>query len=217
LPGNIVAKLTHADLATVRKILKGDEKAFRTLFDDYFPRLYRFAMARLGGDHDASLDVAQKSLCKAIENLDRYRGEAALYTWVCQICRNTLIDHCRAKNRDAGRVVPLEDQHEIRAILDAMTGPATEEPETLAWRADLGRLIQSAMDHLTPRYADVLEWKYVDGLSVREIAARLNTGPKAAESLLGRARQAFRQTIKTMAGATDFLASEGRQRTRTEV
>jgi RNA polymerase sigma-70 factor (ECF subfamily) len=203
-----VAKPIHADRAIARKILRGDETAFRTLFDDFFPRLYRFAMARLGGDHDASLEIAQQTLCSAIENLDQYRGEAALYTWVSQICRNALIDHCRATNREANRVVLIEDQQEVRAVLQAMTGPATEEPEALARRAELRRLIQSVMDHLTPRHADVLEWKYVDGLSVKEIAARLRVRPKAAESLLTRARQAFRETIGALTGVTSMPGSE---------
>ena len=48
------------------------------------------------------------------------------------------------------------------------------------------------MDPLPPRYGDALEWKYIHGLTVKEIAALLEVGPKAAESLLTRARQAFR-------------------------
>ena len=55
------------------------------------------------------------------------------------------------------------------------------------------------------RYSDVLEWKYVDGLSVDEIAAQLNISVKAAESLLTRARGAFRQAITALAGTSDAL------------
>ena len=54
------------------------------------------------------------------------------------------------------------------------------------------------MDVLPERYGDVLEWKYVDGLPVADIAARLDIGPKAAESLLTRARAAFREAILAM-------------------
>ena len=84
----------HVDKALAQRILRGDEQAFRRLFDEYFPKLYRFAMARLGGDQSASRDVVQDTFCKAMEKLDTYRGEAALYTWFCQICRNTIIDFC---------------------------------------------------------------------------------------------------------------------------
>ena len=47
-------------------------------------------------------------------------------------------------------------------------------------------------------YGDILEWKYVDGLSVADIAARLGVGPKAAESLLTRARNAFRERMTAL-------------------
>jgi RNA polymerase sigma-70 factor (ECF subfamily) len=70
---------------------------------------------------------------------------------------------------------------------------------------DLTRLIQATLDCLPGHYGDVLEWKYVDGLSVDEIAARLAVGPKAAESALTRARNAFREAMQAIGGATDYL------------
>ena len=115
----------HIDRELARQILAGDERAFRQLFDSFFPRLYRFALVRLRGDHDAADEVVQRTFCKAIERLDSYRGEAALYTWFCQICRNTLIDHCRRRGADARHVTLLEDVPDLRSVLDAITaGPA---------------------------------------------------------------------------------------------
>jgi RNA polymerase sigma-70 factor (ECF subfamily) len=61
------------------------------------------------------------------------------------------------------------------------------------------------MDALPTRYGEVLEWKYIDGMPVAEIARRLEIGPKAAESLLTRARVAFRTAILEMAAAPDGL------------
>ena len=55
------------------------------------------------------------------------------------------------------------------------------------------------LDGLPARYGDALEWKYVEGLPVVEIAARLAVSPKAAESLLTRAREAFRDAFATLA------------------
>ncbi len=195
----------HVDKALAQRILRGDEQAFRRLFDDYFPKLYRFAMARLGGDQSASRDVVQDTFCKAMEKLDTYRGEAALYTWFCQICRNTIIDFCRARNRDLRMMVPLEERTEIRAMLETLAGPVTLEPEMEAWRRDLARLVQAALDYLPARYGDVLEWKYVDGMTVNDIAQRLEMSPKAAESLLTRARQAFRMSMISFADVSDPL------------
>jgi RNA polymerase sigma-70 factor (ECF subfamily) len=192
----------HVDLATAKRLLAGDEAAFKALFDDYFPKLYRFALARLRGDRDSATEAVQQTFCKAFEHLDRYRGEASLYGWMCQICRNVLVDEARRRQREGTRVELLEDDSAIRAILDSVAGPASEQPEHQAATGDLRRLIQATLDALPGHYGDVLEWKYVDGLSVEAIASRLVVGPKAAESLLTRARVAFRETMTSIGDAT---------------
>jgi RNA polymerase sigma-70 factor, ECF subfamily len=195
----------NIDLAIARRMLRGDGHAFRQLFDSFFPRLYRFALARLDGDHDAASEVAQQALCRGIERLDTYRGEAALYTWFCQICRHAIVDHCRRTQREERALRPLEDHPGIRAVLETVAAPLDAQPEVQAWHSDIQRLVQATLDSLPQHYGDVLEWKYVDGLPVADIAARLGVGPKAAESLLGRARSAFRDAILSMADIPEAL------------
>ena len=185
----------NLDLAIAQRILGGDARAFRDLFDSFFPRLYRYVLARVDGDHDAASDIVQQSLCKGLEHLHDYRGEAALYTWFSQICRRTLTDYWRRMRRTE-QLVPLpDDDPDVRAVLEAIVAPLDAQPEVEAQRSDVRRLVQATMDALPGRYGDVLEWKYVDGLSVAAIAARLDIGAKAAESLLTRARGAFRVAI----------------------
>ena len=190
-----MTELVHVDRALARRILGGDEAAFRDLFDRFFPRLYRFALARVPRDPEAARDIVQQTFCQAIERLDTYRGEAALYTWFCQICRNAVADHYRRNSRIASRVVLLEDQPDARAILESFAAPEADEPETGAMREQVHRLVEATLDALPGRYGEALEWKYIDGLSVREIAERLSLGEKAAESLLTRARESFREAI----------------------
>jgi len=193
-----MAELMHADRALARRILAGDEGAFREVFDRFFPRLYRFALARLPRDPETARDVVQQTFCQAIERLDTYRGEAALYTWFCQICRNAIADHWRRHGRGTERVVLLEDRPDARAILESLAAPDSDEPESGVLREQVHRVVAATLDALPGHYADALEWKYVDGLSVREIAGRLSLGEKAAESLLGRARESFRAAMAGM-------------------
>jgi RNA polymerase sigma-70 factor, ECF subfamily len=200
-----LSESAHIDRAVARRVLAGDAAAFRELFDAFFPRLYRFALARLDGDREAASDVVQQTFCRAIERLDTYRGEAALYTWFCGVCRNTLIDYCRT-NRRRVQVVPLlEDEPQVRAVLEALAAPATYDPGLAAWQRDVQRLIQATLDALPEHYGTILELKYVDGLSVRDIAGRLQLAEKAAESLLTRARVKFREAIVELAGSSDAL------------
>jgi RNA polymerase sigma-70 factor (ECF subfamily) len=184
--------MTLNDLDLARRVLAGEESAFDELFAEYFPRLYRFARARLGGDDDAAEDVVQATLIKAIDKLQTYRGEAALFTWMCTLCRREIAGRFERAGKAAE--IPLTDDHpETRAALDALAAFENDTPETALVRKELSRLVQATLEHLPRRYGDALEWKYIHGLPVEAIADRLGLGYKAAESLLTRARQAFRE------------------------
>lgn len=202
-----MSETVHVDKALARRILAGDEKAFRETFDRFFPRLYRFALLRLDHDREASIEVVQQTFCKAIEKLGSYRGEASLYAWFHRICSNTLIDHCRRRKVRTSNVVLFEDSPDNREVLEALSSPANERPENQAGRRDLSRLVQATLDHLPERYGDVLELKYIEGMSVKEIAIHLDLGPKAVESLLTRARGAFREAFAMLGGSIDAATS----------
>ena len=203
--------LKSGDLRQIKRIARGDDAAFRSVFDDFFPRLYRYAMAHLDGNREAAEEAVQQTFCKAVERLDTYRGEAPLYAWFVRICRNVITDQYRSRARQAARTLAVEDHAHITAVLDALTAPAVEGPMNQAQARDLRRLVQAILDRLPGRYADILEWKYVEGLSVKEISARLDTGPKAAESLLTRARQAFRDALEALSRAGSAPADELRK------
>jgi RNA polymerase sigma-70 factor (ECF subfamily) len=186
------------DKRQVLRLLAGDERAFRAFFDDHYPRLYRFALARLSQDVGTAEDVVQLTLSKALRKLDTYRGESQLFTWLCAICRTEIADWARKQGRYAARVVLLEDHPEVRAAVDSIHA-TQDDPERAFQRAEAIRLIQVALDRLPPRYGDALEWKYIEGHSSQEIAERLNVGLDAAHSLLARAKRAFKEVYGPLA------------------
>ena len=204
------------DRELVAAMLRGDERAFRAFFEGFFPRVYRFALPRLSGDVEATREVVQAALTKAMRNLATFRGEAALFSWLCQICRRQIVDYLRAHKRHSEHVVLLDDNPELRAALESVEAPASDEPMHGYGSAETRRLVQSVLDRLPSRYGDVLEWKYIEGRSVDEIGQLLGVGHTAAQSLLARARTAFREALETVFGATaqDVLAGMlGDQRT----
>lgn len=184
------------DRRLARRMLAGEEAAFDEFFDGHFPGLYRFALARLGRNEDAAEEVAQAAICRALGKLATYRGEAALFTWLATFCRHEIAEWCR-KNRVGSRVDLVEDAPEVRAALESV-GAMLEEPERALDRSELTRLVQVALDRLPGHYAEALEWKYLEDTPVKEIAARLRLTPKAAESLLTRARAAFRDVFAAL-------------------
>lgn len=179
-----------SDLALAKRLLAGDDAAFDEFFAAYFASLYRFALARLGDD-GAAEEIVQRVLIRALARLHTYRGEAALLTWLCTLCRREIAGWIEREGRDRDVTLSAE-RPEMRALLDAVAVTDIDDPEAALRRQELSGLVQLTLDHLPPRYGDVLEWKYIQELSVGEIAARLGVGYKAAESLLTRARAAFR-------------------------
>lgn len=193
----------------VRRMLDGEEPAFTEFFSTYFPRVFRFALPRLRRDEDAAKDVVQATLIKAMRGLDGWRGDAALFTWLCQICRREIADHVRSARRRSDRVVLIEDSEEVQAALEAIEAPPGDDPLRRCTGDEVGRLVHAVLDRLPGRYGEALEWKYVEGRSVEEIGDRLGIGHTAAQSLLARARVAFRDGLESVFGASaaDVLAS----------
>jgi RNA polymerase sigma-70 factor, ECF subfamily len=197
------------DRALVRRLLAHQEAAFEEFFAAYFPPLFRFASARLR-DAAAAEEVVQLALCRALTKLPSYRGEAALFTWLCAFCRHEISDYCARQARSPRQVDLIEDLPEVRAALELLGTPGPMDPEAALRSEELKRGVQATLDNLPRHYGDALEWKYIDGLSVLEIAQRLGVGLKAAESLLTRAREAFRDGFLAVAGAAGRRPSEAK-------
>ncbi len=198
------------DSELIRQMLAGEESAFNAFFDSYFPRVYRFALARLGRDPEAARDVVQATLTKAVGRLTQYRGDASLFTWLCQICRHQIVDYLRA-NRRHRNVVSIDSDPDARTMLDSIAAPEDQEPARQRGNEETRQLIRSVLDRLPGRYGDVLEWKYVEDRSVEEIGEMLGIGHTAAQSLLARARSSFREALTATLGASapDLLAQLG--------
>jgi RNA polymerase sigma-70 factor (ECF subfamily) len=200
--------MTHAAVSSVillmndlnlgRRLRTGEESAFEEFFAEYFPRVYRFARVRLGGDDDAAEEVTQTTLIRALAKVSTYRGEAALFTWLCSFCRHEIAAWCERTGR-APSVSLSDESADTRAVVDAIAILSRDGPEQEYERRELSSLVHATLDHLPRKYSEALAWKYLEGRPVEEIGHRLGLGYKAAESLLTRARQAFREAFAPLA------------------
>jgi RNA polymerase sigma-70 factor (ECF subfamily) len=190
----------HADAFLVSRLLRGDEDAFARFFEASFGPLFRFALPRVDGDPGAAEEVVQATLIRAVRGLATYRGEAALLTWLTTICRREIATHFETGRKAPTMIDLTEDVPEVRAALESIGGDM--RPESVVRRREVARLVQVVLDRLPERYGDALEWKYIDGLSVAEIAERLGVATKAAESVLTRARDAFRDAFRSAYGGS---------------
>ena len=132
----------------IQRMLAGDERAFDAFFEAYFARVYRFALPRLNGDVEATREVVQAALTKAMRKMGGFRGDASLFTWICQICRREVVDHIRANRRHTRHVVLIDDQPELRMAIEAIEAPEEYDLVKSYGRAETGRLVQSVLDRL---------------------------------------------------------------------
>jgi RNA polymerase sigma-70 factor (ECF subfamily) len=189
---------THpVDRELVRALLRGQRQAFDGFFADYFPRLYRFILPRIEGDPAAAEDLCQHVLARAIRALATYRAEASLFTWICQIARNELSRYWERRRHEDANVLRIEDDMDIRALLESVAAPESEQPDSQRLRSEVARIIHVALDHLPQHYANALELKYIDGLSVQEVAERLAQTVAGTQSVLARARGALRDLLES--------------------
>jgi RNA polymerase sigma-70 factor, ECF subfamily len=169
----------------------GEQRAFDEFFRSNVPRLVAFTTRYSGLDTASVEDIVQNTLVKAMRNLGTYRGEASLFTWLTQICLYELVDNTRKTARQSTHV-SLHDLENVWRLVEQLRVPAHREPaaevETELHRAAVLSILQS----LPRRYAQVLEAKYGDGLSVEEIANMMGVTAIAVQSLLARARDAFK-------------------------
>jgi RNA polymerase sigma-70 factor (ECF subfamily) len=173
---NVSMAASHSDLASI----DGDEAAFRAWYDAVMPRVYRYLAARCGGDDALAEELTQQTFVAAVHNRHRFDGRSDVVTWLCAIGRNKLVDHVRRHERDVRR-------HER---LVARGDPGPEAP----WRAlEAREAVLAALDQLPTDQRLALLFRYLDGLSVREVATTLGRSEKATESLLSRGREGFRR------------------------
>ncbi|MEP7011804.1 MAG: sigma-70 family RNA polymerase sigma factor [Acidobacteriota bacterium] len=208
------------DRSLAARMRAGDEVALAIFAERCFGPLYRFAASRLAGDPELTSEIVQTTIAKALANLAGYRGEAALLTWLCACCTNEIRMHFRRRASAPDEVELAEDQ----APSAGFYGVPKEDAEADLQRKEVALQVHMALDGLPEHYARALEWKYLERLSVAEIAARIGLEGKAAESLLTRARQAFRASYGRAGAAVQAAeptdGNEGKVehgRTRTSV
>ena len=161
-------------------VVRGDGRAWRSWYDAEYPGLEAYVLWRCGGLRDVADDVIQETWLTAVRKVRSFDPEAGGFRqWLCGIAANVLRNHLRSRRRRTGRQQPL-------------TGDEGGTDSVVADRERAER-VTTALAALPDRYEAVLRMKYLDRMSVADMAAAGGQTEKAVESLLSRARAAFRE------------------------
>ena len=171
-----------SDSELVTQILNGSREHFELLYESYFPRVYRFALKRLG-DHAEAEDVAQEVFFTVYRALESFQGTAPLLIWIFGITRNTVNRRFR---RPRPRVEPLEEG----GALD-VAGREAPTDESVEARRMLSRCQEIIESQLTPLQRRIFLLKHLRRQPIRSIAEVLGTSEDAVKANLYRMRRAI--------------------------
>lgn len=164
-------------------ILRGDEGAWNVLFQRHFGLLYRYVYVRSGKNREMTEDIIQECWLVAVRRIGSFDPERAPFqAWLQGIARNVLLNLRRRRRR----------LHEMER------GAEHGTPQPKAEKVDTAELVSLALTSLSPAYQEAITAKYAEGLTVAEMAARSGKSPKAIESMMSRARAAFRREYKQL-------------------
>jgi RNA polymerase sigma-70 factor (ECF subfamily) len=175
-------------------VLAGDEAAWRTWYDETFPGLYAFVRWRCAGIPDWTEDVVQETWLTAVRRIRSFDSDRGSFSdWLRGIAANLLRNQLRKRRPTPSPNGQPEEQSQPAAQARVrLTGPEERH------NRDQAEQIAHALSRLPERYESALRAKYLDQQSVAEMAEAWNETPKAIESLLTRAREAFRQEYQRL-------------------
>ena len=167
-------------------VLAGNEDAWRTWYEETYDELYRYVQWRCGGRCDWADEIVQETWLVAVRSVRRFDPKrAAFLAWMRGVAANVLRNDLRKRRRSPKFEQPADGQ--ICETCKDGSPPDHRQRE---------QQVAAALDALAEREEAVLRAKYLEGMSVAEIASARGETPKSVESLLNRARQAFRKVYR---------------------
>lgn len=166
----------------VKKILQGDKAALFWFWRKFKGKIFHYLKTKISDQKDAE-EVFQDTFLAGLEGLRDFQFNSSLFTYLYSIARHKVIDYYRKK-----RIARIVFSH-----LPGLENIVAKilSPEEKLIKKELKQTIRNIFDQLAPIETKIIQLKYDQGLSVREIARELCLTVKACESKLYRARIAF--------------------------
>lgn len=189
--------LPDADVAALAK--EGREPAFRELVRRYERPVFSLIF-RMVRDRETAEDLAQDTFIKVLNNIDRYRPEFKLSSWLFKIANNVTIDHLRRRQL---ATVSLDGSPHAQTAAEAQaTSLDVESRGESALEAiesrELGTAIEQAIGKLRPEYRSCILLRHVEGRSYEEIAATLDLPLGTVKTYIHRARHELREALEDL-------------------
>lgn len=201
--------LACSDFELAQGIARGDKGAFELLMRRHNRPLYRTARSILKDDAEAE-DVLQDAYLLAYRNMEKFRGESALSTWLTRIVVNAALARSRKDKRRA-EVIHLDgdtswENETVEGNMNkAMDDEISEQPESMALRAEARRMLERQIDALPDVFRTVFVLRALEEMSVEETSRCLDIPEATVRTRFFRARGLLREAL---AREIDFVYEE---------
>ena len=170
---------------------KGEIAAFESLMTAYENRIYSLALRSTGSEQDAA-DITQEVFLRAWKNLDSFRGDSSLSTWLYRVTSNLCVDFARKK---AAEGMPTSIDDEESPAADLADPSRMAQPEAAAENSELREELQFALAQLSEEHRRVVLLRDVAGMTYTDIARTLGLEEGTVKSRLARARASLRKIL----------------------
>jgi len=180
----------RAERELVARVARGEEAATAELLRRYLDRVFRFVCPRVGYHEQDAEEVTQETFLSAVRMAPTFRGESAVFSWLCGIARKQVF-YFHSNQRPERRGAPANTlswyDEEVQLLQSALAvGPVEQE---IVDQMAVRELVEKILLALPEAEREALLHRYVEDLPVREIGQIMGRTEKAVESLLRRARQ----------------------------
>ena len=180
--------------ALVEGLVDMDDAAWVRFARDYYRPLFAFVASHFACGDELSQEIVQMAFVRCVKSMKTFdHSRGTLLSWLKAVAANE--GHTLARKMKRSRQFPLSSLPEEIAAKICSSLDCEPLPEEVLARRDVQTAVQDALVALDGRYARALVMKYVDDMSVAEIAIAEGVSEKAAESALSRSREAFRKAF----------------------
>lgn len=184
------------ELALIRRVANGDDDAVRELFEEYEVKVSRYVCHVVPDINEEDLqDVIQETFIGALKSARDYRGESALTTWLLRIANYKAIDSLRRR-----RVIDKREETIENMSSDEITfigAVSADVEEDVVNEQDIA-LVRRALAKLPSDQRQAITLRYVNQLSVDEVAQAMKVSRRKAELLITKGRAALRELLRNM-------------------
>ena len=184
-----------ADDALLERARAGDQHAFRALVERYEPVVAATVTGMLGAGAEAE-DVGQETFIRFYRSLDRFRGDAALSTWLTRIAMNLSLNALRRRKRLAWRFVSRDAGRVPGSAGSATRSEPHVAPGDPALEGERRTRVRAALDALPPDQRAVVVLRMMEDRSTRETAAILGIREGTVLSRLSRAMTKLEDSLR---------------------